>query len=925
MVGWSPPVVPVPSAAASLRNSNRTLRWFLMGLLLLAAHLNPVTAAPDCSGTSHKKTRYKALVCWLWKAKVTLPKEQFHEEVFTINVNDMICTNFEVKSMKSTVTPSYTQDLLPNPKLEMNLEGMSAKCTGKYDLSGIGASGNIVASVTSSSATDPTLHLQVDLTSKTLQDQPTNNTSTKASLPFPYSATMSACQPNFLVNDIQFSGSISAKVIGLFSGTISKKVTSSINENLCTPIKTNGENVLNKGLHDARDYIASLVLDSSREVENTLGFTEIEGHFMLDKTTKKQQPQLGKSITWDRDLPFLKRILLGTNAFIAKHLNEGVILQLMQKLSTWQSSMSTADCKDCGFFFKGFNGLVNSLTKGSGSIEMVLPEQFLNFHHNHTINTKYGDIVLTAHKVKVSGINNFTDLTLLRPEEANLLSSKIASDAGFDVSLLVDLEVRPAGGAVFQGNTLNETFELQFSTSNFDFKSSSAWDLDPEIFSKLSVGSFMFGSYTMFDNNRNLLNCIIEALSSVALLNMEGRMDLDSVLISPVVPANEANGKVSLEDNIDELINNVLQMILVQYPATTTEAVAGLIQTPVKKMLNDGLANLVGDTKKMPLHCVNIDIPKNKSEHPLRLDSNKALMLFNQIVDDKSTIAVMNSFIECVVNAVESKKLLAGHFFSHSIGDYSIVFHDLHMENANSVYEVELLKPEIDHYHLTNSFGYAMCPAGKGRHHSSTSFSFGMNLAHSQQGNMGNVNIHINMKNLKLHGGAEIKFDMNYLPSVFIHDLVAHPQCVSTPLTGVDFYGLNATIEMLDIKIDVSLNDQDGGPRSFTYQTEDPAELASDVSTLLFKGSVLLQEALGGELLAQFRQASKVCTTPVNPHRSYDAKRSTGGAGLWTFFIILAFIAGNAWLFLRGFKKEDELSTRSEQGEVQLDEQQESR
>ena len=49
--------------------------------------------------------------------------------------------------------------------------------------------------------------------------------------------------------------------------------------------------------------------------------------------------------------------------------------------------------------------------------------------------------------------------------------------------------------------------------------------------------------------------------------------------------------------------------------------------------------------------------------------------------------------------------------------------------------------------------------------------------------------------------------------------------------------------------------------------------------------------------------------------------------GLWTFLIVSAFVAGNAWLFLRGFKndEQEEISRTGENDDdMQLDEQQES-
>lgn len=41
---------------------------------------------PDCSSSSSSSTssRYHALMCWLWNARVTLPQEEFQEQIFTI-------------------------------------------------------------------------------------------------------------------------------------------------------------------------------------------------------------------------------------------------------------------------------------------------------------------------------------------------------------------------------------------------------------------------------------------------------------------------------------------------------------------------------------------------------------------------------------------------------------------------------------------------------------------------------------------------------------------------------------------------------------------------------------------------------------------------------------------------------------------------
>ena len=397
----------------------------------------------------------------------------------------------------------------------------------------------------------------------------------------------------------------------------------------------------------------------------------------------------------------------------------------------------------------------------------------------------------------------------------------------------------------------------------------------------------------MTENNPNPLNCILETLKLATVNSMMARMSLDDIQILPSTPSPFY--AISLEDDIDDLINRVVKLLLSEYSETSTEALFGIIQVPVRNHINDVIESQISATQRMPLHCINVDIPKNP-ERPLRFDSNKMITLINEIVNTESTVGLVNEFITCVDNVGETKKLGTGHFFNFSIGELQVVMHDLHMENVNSVNGMTLLKPEINHYHLMNSFDYG---------NTNTSFSFGMNLVHSRLGNLGNINYRIDMQNLQLQGGTELRYDVNYLPFLSIADLVSHPQCLSIPITDFDFYGFNFTVDMLEMNVDVSLSSEHINPHSYSYKTVNSSELASALSALMSYGANLFQEALETEFLMQLSEASQVCNTPVNPHRSIDARRSNGAAGLWTFMIILIFITFNAWLFLRQVKKDD--------------------
>jgi hypothetical protein len=378
-------------------------------------------------------------------------------------------------------------------------------------------------------------------------------------------------------------------------------------------------------------------------------------------------------------------------------------------------------------------------------------------------------------------------------------------------------------------------------------------------------------------------------------------MNLNSLHVQPIQSAsNVAVKEGNLEDDIDQMINNVMEMLLLHYPTTATESLAALVRTPVRLFLNEALSVYIKDSKKYPLHCANVDIPDKNIAQPLQLNTNGEIVLFNELINKDSTIDAINSFIECVGDVVTSYSLFSGHFFNVTLGEYSLVLHDMQFENANSVYELGLLRPEIDSYHLSNLLSFGK----RNNSGQNTTLSFGMNVLHNNQG-IGNVNVHINMINFKLHAGTELKFDMNWFPHLIISDLLSHPQCISIPVTEMSFYGFNARVEELRIEIGVVMSDG-VSPGTFTsYVTNNTTELAFDMSNLMTEGAKMLEEHMIKSSFSLMDQGSDLCKTPANPQRTHMSNRSTAHAGLWTFLIVLVFVGGNAWLFMSGFKTQN--------------------
>lgn len=183
------------------------------------------------------------------------------------------------------------------------------------------------------------------------------------------------------------------------------------------------------------------------------------------------------------------------------------------------------------------------------------------------------------------------------------------------------------------------------------------------------------------------------------------------------------------------------------------------------------------------------------------------------------------------------------------------------------------------------------------------SVSFSIDLEHSERGHIGAIAVNLKSNNIQIEGGAEVQFDLHWLPFLTISDMLARPQCLSTPATDLSLYGFNASMGALELELDVELISQGGITKSYTYKTDDPLKLASIISILLSKGALLLQEKWDHYLSIRTDDATHSCTTPVNPNRAHAAEQSSRSAGFFTVLIVFAFIGGNAWLFLRGQKR----------------------
>ena len=122
----------------------------------------------------------------------------------------MTCSHFQIKSIASDYIPSSIDDV--DPKLSIDIFGISATCQGKYKSGLTGGKVEVTVQNSKSSAFEFFLSLKSSSFS-----------SHGNSINIPSQANITSCETNLEVpreGGITFHGSISAKIISLFSKSI---------------------------------------------------------------------------------------------------------------------------------------------------------------------------------------------------------------------------------------------------------------------------------------------------------------------------------------------------------------------------------------------------------------------------------------------------------------------------------------------------------------------------------------------------------------------------------------------------------------------------------------------------------------------------------------------------------------------------------
>lgn len=466
---------------------------------------------------------------WLHSLKLQLPDQSFKSGLITLKISNLVCTEFEIDGVESSSSSSSSsssgEDDTEKPRgvqpfLALSVHTISANCTAKYEASHLWVSGNLRAVVGVVPAADggiladeegdggPAAALAgsvedweevdagggyltgrraaVPATHAAAEDGDVDALRWKLCLQggsyAPSSAKTASCDTNLAVVDLDFEGSVSAKIVDLFKGSVAKYVSTAINSQVCPTLSQQVDPMITSFIHKMREYLKPYLHNltvatphpsksdpaaaadedlgggsrinatrSSGRPANSKG-EQLDGNRNIvaptaaaatvsRRTAKMLRP--GSNMLYDadanrtsdddsdivdlfREAPALVSLLRNFNRnFLSQYLHRGFLRRAFPDVRT--------DFKDedCGALFDGVNGVIKSfLLPDGGKLPIPLNQSLLARPFVViALPDGAGSLELSAESLTLEGIDRWKRLQVLEPESNLYWASRITTQA----------------------------------------------------------------------------------------------------------------------------------------------------------------------------------------------------------------------------------------------------------------------------------------------------------------------------------------------------------------------------------------------------------------------------------------------------------------------------------------------------------------
>ena len=152
---------------------------------------------------------------------------------------------------------------------------------------------------------------------------------------------------------------------------------------------------------DTNDILSMSNIGVVRELDSVHRFEAIEKRKKSDENAMQRFSIANDTqvLQW-KEVVILEKSIDALSSFVNNHLDEGILLDVLNRIG-WFGRDQGSGCMDCGYFFRGINGLVRNITD-NGQIQ-------LDIHRDvDFVVQNLGRISLSFQNITINGLDTFT-------------------------------------------------------------------------------------------------------------------------------------------------------------------------------------------------------------------------------------------------------------------------------------------------------------------------------------------------------------------------------------------------------------------------------------------------------------------------------------------------------------------------------------
>lgn len=304
-----------------------------------------------------------------------------------------------------------------------------------------------------------------------------------------------------------------------------------------------------------------------------------------------------------------------------------------------------------------------------------------------------------------------------------------------------------------------------------------------------------------------------------------------------------------LEKDVVSLVDNLFLFLTEGFEGLVTDVMVGLFQGPIRKSVNELLADRLADRCECPAH--------NNSESSIPdwivWANSPFIGVVDKIFDDILGAAGINTFFTCATGGTGSATI------SVMDGAWTII-----LSGLNSFYDFSLLLPvENEPYDLYNSIGIGFCPDAANCN------KFGIDLLGTTKGNP--FELQLLLENTKIVLGLFMEMNKNDIGDLQVSTF-GHDGCKMSTIDELSVYDFAITTRSCELIIN-------GGSIS-----ENITKIVDALLGILTSPSMVGK--INTNLAASVENSEYICTETVNP-ASIDNGDNGGGSNDSIFIIVL--------------------------------------